>query len=123
MKFWEAMKAIEEGKKVRLIDRSVDSSIYSEDNISYALAECSARWIDILIHYEWELYEKPQKTYTFMEVIRGLKEGKKFKRPTWKETNFFWSNHSILVNELNEIGHFLIFDDFEATDWIEVKDE
>lgn len=36
---------------------------------------------------EWEIYEEPEKTYTFMEVVKGLREGKKFRRKSsdWPE--------------------------------------
>ena len=82
MKFSDAMKALEEGKEVRCIrwpskDKCSHGNLYtalvSHEPIDYAL--------------EWEIYQEPEKTYTFMEVVEGLKDRQKFKRLCWHYAN------------------------------------
>jgi len=66
-------------------------------------------------------YEEPTKTYTFWEVIEGLKLGKRFKRQ-----NILVS--IVLSQDGKTIAHCiqgrmdLNLEDFEAADWIEVTE-
>ncbi len=71
----------------------------------------------------------PEKTYTFMEVVQGLKEGKKYRRVWWSKTGFLFlpptsvmpgnPPHIVYHSEKDDYNIFTI-DDFEATDWVEV---
>lgn len=106
MKFSAAMKALEEGKKVRQviwdeecwIDKRGDNVSAKHELINHNLKE-------------WELYEEPEKLLSFAEMIQGLKYEKKFRRKHWTA----WVGLEHL-----DVLRFSI-EDFEATDWIEVK--
>lgn len=119
MKFSEAMKALEEGKEVRCI-RWPSQHKCSHGNLYTALV--SHESIDYAL--EWEVYQESEKTYTFMETVKGLKEGKRFKRLGWENDDAYivsykeW-NGSVAM-EGKDRNNFII-KDFEATDWVEVK--
>lgn len=102
MKFSAAMKALEEGKKVRCHRWGRDGHIDKHSDVSIHCYERDG---------EWELYEEPEKLLSFAEVVVGLKEGKKFRRKHWTA----WVGLEHL-----DVLRFSI-EDFEATDWIEVK--
>lgn len=125
MKFWEAMRELEAGKSVRL--KEWPSTAY------WSFKQSGQLWMGIvdlfiLASKEWELYEEPQRTLSFMEVVQGLKEGKRFKRPKWpNEMSFGTSRYTIQSKDrparINLYGGEpwdLTVEDFEATDWIEV---
>jgi hypothetical protein len=122
MKFWEAMKALQEGKKVRSISwigrrAHMDKTSFAED-----MSGVPANQLQNYLDDELELYKEPQKTHSFSEVVKGLKEGKKFKRKEWGDWFLAYSHTTYL--EGKGIPHcFTPFtmEDFEATDWIEVK--
>lgn len=120
MKFWEAMKALEEGKKVKRNDLHEDRFL-SKDAITGTEYE-----IDITT--EWEL-----KNLSFAEVVLGLKEGKErwYMRKEWVGMHIqYWPpdaerncNGGIVVFGNDMILNHVFFncEDFEATDWIEVE--
>lgn len=118
MRFHEAMKLLEEGKKVRCKEWVEEYFISSsEENLSEGM--------DIFWFHEkeWELYEEPKKTYTFAEVVRGLKEGKKFTRKGWGDVFVKLENHMIFSytgDACLGIRWFSFIEDLEATDWVEV---
>lgn len=130
MKFWEAMKALEEGKKVRPRDYPSSYYVYvgPRNNLcvhspqgDFDKADCPLNRVYI---DEWELYEEPEKTYTFMEVVKGLREGKSFVRAGRDVPDAISSHHkrwpgSYIFTAL-EPSHFTL-EDLEATDWVEVK--
>lgn len=116
MKFWEAMKALEEGKKIRC--KTWKKGAYECIETS-KLPRCIST-LELHTEYEWELYEEPEKTYTFQEVIKGLKEGRKYRRPHHKQSlilqptsfvDFDTGSHEWLPTIM----------DLEANDWIEQK--
>lgn len=75
MRFDEAMKALEEGKKVRSVDWGSSFWIKVDACDSYH------RMIDLtksLVDSEWELYEEPEKLLSWTEVEEGLENGKYF---------------------------------------------
>lgn len=76
MKFYQAMKSLEEGKKVRCKSWSEGIFLYDGQSSLYHTPLCYMSEV----HKEWELYEEHQTTYTFAEVVKGLREGKKFVR-------------------------------------------
>ena len=73
-----------------------------------------------LYEERWELYEEPQKTYSFMEVVKQLKEGKKFERKKWTNS-YVRILHGNVLRIREDLGYCLSLEDFEAADWIEVK--
>ncbi|SRR5258706_14063615 len=119
MKFSEAMKALEEGKKVNFSEWP--KNIYWEkENLSESLfwPDCAYR-IDRLMSKDWELYDDSPKL-SFSEVVKGLKEGKRFKRKSWHSFIFVHQEMGLLRNQE---GYTFQWDleDFEADDWEQVK--
>lgn len=122
MKFHEAMKALEEGKRVRYSLSPCEHWIDKSRLLQWMKYLAKQEHLDCN-KYEWELYEEPHKTYTFMEVVQGLKEGKKFKRKNftgWIETNKNGMIFSFQENDSLGSRYMTYISDYEATDWIEV---
>lgn len=114
MKFWEIMRAFDEGKKVRCKDWKPNHFI------------SRIRWFKYEINIEeivsdWELYEEPVQLLSFTDVVKGLNKRKKFRRKVWEFDSFITQRGGAIVNEANDIGNFLLLEDYEATDWVEVK--
>lgn len=120
MKFWEAMKALGEGKKVRVKSWPVKRSFiyvnkghfYGEDG--YCRVD-DVKFDLIDFNEEWEIYEEQEKTYSFWEMLQETSlKGKKFRRKAW-------------INEHNRIlkadTYVITLEEIQATDWIEVKDD
>jgi len=117
MKFWEALA--EQTKKGGRIKRthhffsSTDEKILSSSLVS----------VDDINADDWELYEESVKTYTFMEAVKLMKDGKRVKRAQWNDSirkeddlYFYWSRIGS--------GRFCpTIGDAEANDWILVEDK
>lgn len=89
MKFWEAMKALEEGKKVRKIDW-VDGEHVCIDDEGF----------DICVHGEWEvLNERKEVDPRFKEFYHYLKD----------ENGFANGQYGEFIYERNEEDHLLAF--------------
>lgn len=115
MKFWEAMKALEEGKKVRASNWEKEVWI-DKDSDQTGLPMI----LNLFALHEWELYEEPEKTYSFMEVVQGLREGRKFVRKGHaSDLALFVMGFEIYPRSKFGIQNMRM-EDFEATDWIEV---
>lgn len=68
MKFWEAMKALQEGKKVRVVTWQETKHIkdfrgFDADNTCVNL--------NYWMSYEWELYEEPEDTKLYQWRYRN----------------------------------------------------
>jgi len=111
MKFWEALKALEEGKWVSRKHFDRFKPIRNLSEMAFFLADCCVDEMVNRLNAEWELYEEPKRTYSFMEVVQGLKEGKMFRRRYMQ---------GFLRKETLHFASFKI-EDFEATDWEEVE--
>lgn len=123
MKFWEAMKALEEGKKVRIkIWNSGEYCHIDGCNIGLGFFE-SMTGITTrnAINLEWEFYEEPVKTYTFQEIIPFLREGKRVKRSSWNNFEYILEMEvdGFIFNTRS--GLILLIEDLEADDWIVVE--
>lgn len=115
MRFWEAMKALEEGEAIT--PKSHPFPINKESLSKDMECQALTYWND-----EWELYEEPEKQLTFAEVVKGLKEGKRFKRKGWHSDIYLNARESTTRVILeNSSYHTLVIEDFEATDWVEVQ--
>lgn len=118
MKFHEAMKHLVEGKSVRR--KAWDATVlaycpqFSNSSMQFTALDMMAD--------DWELYEEPEKLLTFAEVVKGLKEGKKFQRLKTKiPIKCFPNFPSIYWDDPNRPFYFSpTIEDIEATDWIEV---
>lgn len=130
MKFWEAMKALEEGKKVRCKTWSKGGNIYielpigspnkflSESGRSAQLCISS----DLHLFDEWELYEEPVKTYSFIEILPFLKDGKKARRNCFRGDAHIYLKKTGRISWSNGDNFPFSFQDFEVTDWILVEE-
>src|SRR5258706_7425340 len=118
MKFSEAMKHLEEGKKVRckLWSRRYEKEIYWQLGNDINLPS-GCDWEDVMS--EWELYDDSPK-FSFPEVVKGLREGKRVRRKSWHSFIFVHQEMGLLRNEE---GYTFQWDleDFEAHDWEEIK--
>lgn len=126
MKFYEALKALEDGAKIRSVNdpsgqyliKILDAVLLRSEGKMY---DKSSTALGNLILQEWEIYEEPETTYTFMEVVKELREGKKFIRTYWRPDRL-----NMVLTRTGLVNSFLhpqimCVEDFEATDWVEVK--
>lgn len=123
MKFWEAMKALEEGKKVRC-KRWLPGHLMCKKSDNTSANDRRDFWF--CIDEEWELYEEPERSLSFMEMVAALKEGKRFIRKCWIFPES-WIEADTQGNVHFHDEKRLLFAwttrDIEATDWIEVKND
>lgn len=111
MKFWEAVKALEEGKKVRIKDWPLDKYIQSDATVGLFWA----------LGREWELYEEPVQLYSFIDVVKGMRNGKKYRRQhLWISGEYIQQCAGRIIDENGQCTELLL-EDYEAKDWIEVK--
>lgn len=123
MKLCDALKLLEEGKKIRCI--SWDKKYYwtkdSLDKGEQYWDDCAYR-IFRMTKEEWELYEEPEQMLSFSEVVKGLRDGKRFKRKGWPNKEDFIFSKDKIIREQGGFSAFLYIEDFEAADWVEVKE-
>ena len=115
MKFWEAMKAVEEGKNVRCKEWKEMESMWLHSAI------VGKKRLDNLwsfINKEWEVCDET-KYVGIQEVVEGLKSEKKFSRKTWEITRHDYRPSLKFLGGSSE--NILSIEDFFATDWYEVK--
>lgn len=112
MKFWEAARAVTEGKKVRRVDWDYDVHIHLDELDEYC-HDFNKDWIIVT--------EDPYLDWP--EVLKGLQKGKKYRREYWSAFIFMTAGGRICIavdgNEMPK-WHPTI-DDFTAKDWIEDK--
>lgn len=64
---------------------------------------------------------KPEKTYSFMEILKDLDQGKIFRRCSWHNKTYYICNYPPGIGGPNGRAPWLQAQDFEGKDWIEVK--
>lgn len=119
MKFWEAIKALQEGHPVRAKWWHKDNFV-TLDTIENCHWFGPIHWRDAVD--DWEVYEEAVQLLSFQEMVKGMKEGKRFARRNWLQKAFvFLSGEAVFFQ--SEEGDLLAWtiDDFEMNDWIEVK--
>lgn len=121
MRFWEALKNYEEGRCIRCSSWPKDKyiSLKKYDGVSfldyYDWRYCNGQ--------DWELYEEPVQLLSWLEVVKGLKEGRSYRRQGWDKKRFANGDDEILMHGTEILGITELFlEDFEANNWIEVKD-
>lgn len=122
MKFSEAMRALEEGKKVRAkedppnhyIIKILEKILLRSNGKSY---DKSSSPLGCLFLQEWEIYEEPERTLSFMEMVQGLKEGKSFHRLSASIAVGAYGNEDCL-NKFFRSSDVMRLEDFEANDWV-----
>lgn len=127
MKFWEACKAMHEGKKIRCTlwpNKNQHLSLEDVDGAREAFQEwtVSAYWAEDM-NSPWEIYEGPK--LSFAEIVKGLKEGKVFKREKWPEDMYLYENEykHVRIKPYGGEPWYLKIEDFEATDWQETEED
>ena len=123
MKFSEAMAALEKGKRVRASIWKKNHYIRMENKQEGSItAWCGVPNLLECLGWEWELYEEPEKQLTFAEVVKGLKEWKRFRRKSWPNIDYCIHVTAIGICEsYTSKAWFAYPEDFEATDWVEVR--
>jgi hypothetical protein len=120
MKFWEAMRELETGKKVRIRGSKPNTYLEKRDRIFYF-----GTWstLSSYIDDNWELYEEPVRLLSFAEIVQGLREGKRFRRKDSNLIIFAYPDKdgTICIEKSNE-AWIASLEDLEANDWIEVKE-
>ena len=113
MTFWEAMREMQEnGKKVRC--ETWHPECYFEKYIVIYTFDRSD------LEHDWEEYQEPEKLLSFSEMVKGLREGKKFARKSWaSELAIFVMGNEIYPRSAYGIQN-LKMEDFESTVWFEV---
>ena len=137
LNFLEALQAAKDGHKIRRpFWQSKQHLIYTH-NVFY---QCCGRTVkkkyeiiyDEYTADDWESDATPPKTITFTKVVAGIKNSKKFRRPTWDESRYIacvpeWDNAICLQCASTDSQKRYIWlptiTDIEATDWIEVKEK
>ncbi len=125
MKFWEAMRELRDGKKVRCCnwEKGWYVDIHTE-SMHYLFGHWKKS-----IQSEWELCQEPIRMVSFSEMVAGLRRGKKFRKHSWTGQPYLW----ITLENRPDSENFIVFEcglttnpyqftmfDFEGTDWIEV---
>ena len=114
MNFYEALKDINNGFKVKRPFHKSGNTDFAPSNIT----------LDDINATDWER-ENFQPTMGFDEVLKGLKEGKKYRRMNWSNEDYHIKIHDINGLHLIVCGTntpaTLYLHDFEAKDWVEVK--
>lgn len=129
MKFWEAMREVESGKKTHCPswDGVIKWHVEKIDGRAEILSENGRPGIDFSVYLyecmsrEWDILQEPR--LSFQDVVKGLKEGKKYRRGRWnpfRESIRMGASYAYIRNENAEKSGFSV-EDFEATDWVEVK--
>jgi len=132
MQLWEAIKVLQEGKKVRLKHWTPNEFIHLNSN-RLIIDEKGDRFSlgpfnhNFEFDREWEIYEEPEeKTYTFMEAFNLLRNRNRIKRKKWGDSQLtIYSQYDKAIFQTNLDGRFIQFypvnfEDMDATDWVVV---
>lgn len=117
MKFYEALKTLEEGKTI--IRSDFPMYIKTKEQLCIFISKCSnEQEVDKYINGEWDIFEHP--CIGFQEMIIGLKQGKAYRRKSWGNESFYMIyghfTNAIIFSDYSK--HILTIDDFMATDWV-----
>jgi len=119
MKFWEAIRELEQGRKIRRRFFTHCIPCNSLFELAKFLKDSEVEEINSHLNAEWEIYIDTSKNHSFLDVITGMVEGKRYRRPSWrKDRNPIWTWHM-----KGSMSGKLKGEDLIADDWIEVSDE
>ena len=108
MKLWEAMKALEEGKKVRKTYWKDKGYIMYDEHFNLVTGSGIDFCTDCLLSEEtdWEIYEETLVNNTeteymkLWEALKSLEEGKKIRHKTWSKGYYIrYVEHHVLIDE------------------------
>lgn len=112
------MKNLEEGKKVRVVNWP--SHEWIDQNGLHDGCTLNDLNLQYIIFTQWEFYIEPVKTYTFMEAVQLMKEGKKMRRPDWIDKAYVHFNIHGYADKYIDPRNWNL-EDFESIDWIIVE--
>lgn len=126
MKFWESLRDLELGLKIRPCE-CINTLPMDKETLYRFIAEQWSDDLQSLMECEWSSFKEIKPTYSFQEMLQKIKDGKRFRRKNWEncEGYIFWYQgiivHGLIVqcNSLMEEKKFT-FRDICAEDWIEV---
>lgn len=114
MKFEEALVELRKGKEINIKGFSFIFSLNLDSNkivqfTNYGQGHSTIGLITAIVHGEWEIVEKPGKT--FAEVFEDFKEGKIIRRKEWGKGCFICKNTCYKDEPIINLTDLL------ATDW------
>ena len=133
MNFLEALHAAKKGYEIkRACWTGTDNNVFHFPSARSCLENQHGQFfqphLDDMLAEDWMIVLKPIKTMTWPEIFVKLKEGKKVRRNSWANIDFY-----IIIDPSNCIlsgnlpGAFQEYKpytfksyDFDATDWVEV---
>ena len=116
MKLSEAIKLLEEGKKIKKMIWTERQ--YLEHSRNSIRDERGSRWVIDEDDFGDIWQEACVTKYNFLEAVNLMRIGKKMKRIGWGSS--FTCKHGVIVT--NDITKFnAVVDDILATDWVEVS--
>jgi hypothetical protein len=121
MKFWEAMKALEEGKKVRQPHWLSGTYIHIQDHY---ITQDSGNTAPTVFHIRaimdgWELYEEPGHDWAWAK--EQLRRFNYVQRKSWNSMSIFYHHtNDLIYMEMDgtERPYVTDLDDQDATDWV-----
>ena len=116
MNFIEAIKAMQDGKGVRLPHWRARSHIKKDENVESGYVICLDQRVKYyqfketeMLFDEWEIYKDEPKLHTLDEALKALKNGAKIYRKSRSYQVYRKSDRQFL---------FYNYDGFKANDWI-----
>ena len=125
LNFIEAVKAANEGKKVRRAGWD-DSYVFVNHGRTNLCGSVEAiNHVENILAEDWEIVPDPPKTMGFMEAMAKVKAGHGVSRNCW--SNRFVRNGTFTIvvveNASRYAGNYVpTHVDIEATDWVVVED-
>lgn len=121
MKFWEALRDLEAGLKIRPSE-SIGTLPMDKESLYRSVSEQWSDDLQSLMECEWSSFKEIKPTYSFQEMLLKIKDGKRFRRKNWAncERYIFW--HQGLIVKSGTVMQEKLFTsrDICAEDWIEV---
>ena len=109
MKLSEAMKALEEGKKIRMNTWNGGDYVDKNSNFTFCFPMHELCC--------WELYIAPVKTCSFAEALVLMKEGIKLRRPHFREYSAICIGKWGRIRWCSGDNFPISIQDIEADDW------
>ena len=126
MNFFEAVKALEDGEKIKNTYWTETKYIYLDKTLGFVKNQDDQDSTLSLSHPNediWEIYREPEEFFSFVEACAMLKAGLKMKRKNCSNKILQGTITPILFLVENGIFHAIpiCIDDVLAEDWVEVK--
>ena len=117
MKFWEAMKAVEEGKSV-IREDLLPKDFLCPDNLKNSEYEMD-------FSCDWKVYHEGNALMSFVSARKLMEAGKRLKRQFWSHSIYSSVSGMIRISSppfLQYPEYPLSFPDMDAHEWIEATE-